>query len=79
MPPGALQSALDLAEPDQVLFPFLIDPLPGLFDRHARHHILGIRYVSSQMRHKVLLFPKLSPWYYSPGLLLEGLLSAGWS
>jgi LuxR family maltose regulon positive regulatory protein len=38
----ALQSALDLAEPDQVLFPFLIDPPPGLFDRHARHHILGI-------------------------------------
>ena len=38
----ALQSALDLAEPDQVLFSFLIDPPPGLFDRHTRHHILGI-------------------------------------
>jgi hypothetical protein len=38
----ALQSALDLTEPDQVLFPFLIDPPPGVFDCHTRHHILGI-------------------------------------
>jgi LuxR family maltose regulon positive regulatory protein len=35
----ALQRALDLAEPDEVLFPFLIDPLPGLFDRHGQHRI----------------------------------------
>jgi LuxR family maltose regulon positive regulatory protein len=34
----ALQRALDLTEPDQVLPLFLIHPLPGLLDRRARHH-----------------------------------------
>ena len=34
----ALQRALDLTEPDQVLPLFLIHPPPGLHDRHARHH-----------------------------------------
>jgi LuxR family transcriptional regulator, maltose regulon positive regulatory protein len=33
----ALERALDLAEPDHVLIEFLIDPAPGLFERHARH------------------------------------------
>jgi LuxR family transcriptional regulator, maltose regulon positive regulatory protein len=33
----ALQRALDLTEPDQVLPLFLIHPPPGLLDRHARH------------------------------------------
>jgi LuxR family maltose regulon positive regulatory protein len=33
----ALERALDLAEPDRVLIPFLIDPAPGLLERHARH------------------------------------------
>jgi LuxR family transcriptional regulator, maltose regulon positive regulatory protein len=32
----ALERALDLAEPEGLLFPFLIDPAPGLFDRHRR-------------------------------------------
>jgi LuxR family transcriptional regulator, maltose regulon positive regulatory protein len=35
----ALQRALDFAEHDQVLLPFLIDPPPGLFERQAQHHI----------------------------------------
>jgi LuxR family maltose regulon positive regulatory protein len=34
----ALQRALDLTEPDQVLPLFLIRPPPGLLDRHARHY-----------------------------------------
>jgi LuxR family transcriptional regulator, maltose regulon positive regulatory protein len=32
-----LERALDLAEPDGVLLPFLLDPAPGLLERHARH------------------------------------------
>jgi LuxR family maltose regulon positive regulatory protein len=33
----ALERALDVAEPDLVLFPFLIHPAPGLLERHARN------------------------------------------
>jgi LuxR family maltose regulon positive regulatory protein len=32
----ALERAMDLAEADLVLFPFLIHPVPGLLERHAR-------------------------------------------
>ena len=32
----ALERALDLAEPDLMLFPFLIHPVPALLERHAR-------------------------------------------
>ena len=34
----ALQHALDLAEPDQVLCSLLIRSAPGLLEPHARHH-----------------------------------------
>jgi LuxR family transcriptional regulator, maltose regulon positive regulatory protein len=33
----AVERALDLAEPDLVLFPFLIHPAPGLLEHHARN------------------------------------------
>jgi LuxR family maltose regulon positive regulatory protein len=33
----ALERALDLAEPDGVLLPFLLNPAPELLERHARH------------------------------------------
>jgi len=33
----ALERALDRAEPDGQLLPFLLHPVPGLLDRHARH------------------------------------------
>jgi LuxR family transcriptional regulator, maltose regulon positive regulatory protein len=33
---SALERALDLAEPDGQLLPFLLHPAPGLLDRHAR-------------------------------------------
>ena len=33
----ALESALDLAEPDCALSYFLLQPAPGLLERHARH------------------------------------------
>jgi LuxR family maltose regulon positive regulatory protein len=32
----AVERALDLAEPDHVLFPLLLYPAPGLLERHAR-------------------------------------------
>src|SRR2546430_13001720 len=32
----AVERALDLAEPDLVLFPFLTYPVPALLERHAR-------------------------------------------
>jgi LuxR family maltose regulon positive regulatory protein len=34
----ALERALDIAESDLVLFPFLIYPAPGLLERHTRNH-----------------------------------------
>jgi LuxR family transcriptional regulator, maltose regulon positive regulatory protein len=33
----ALERAFDLAEPNHVVISFLIDPAPGLLERHARH------------------------------------------
>ena len=32
----ALERALDLAQPEGLLFPFLLDPAPGLLERHRR-------------------------------------------
>jgi LuxR family maltose regulon positive regulatory protein len=34
---GALERALDLAEPDGAITPFALYPSPGLLERHARH------------------------------------------
>jgi LuxR family maltose regulon positive regulatory protein len=47
----ALEHALDLAEPDSVLFPFLLHPAPGLLERHARR----------RTRHAALISEILSP------------------
>jgi LuxR family transcriptional regulator, maltose regulon positive regulatory protein len=47
----ALERALDVAEPDRVLMPFLVHPAPRLLERHHRHatahaalisHVLGL-------------------------------------
>jgi LuxR family transcriptional regulator, maltose regulon positive regulatory protein len=35
---NALERALSLAEPDGALEPFLLHPVPGLLERHARNH-----------------------------------------
>jgi len=35
---NALERALDLAEPDGALAPFLLSPAPDLLERHVRHH-----------------------------------------
>jgi LuxR family maltose regulon positive regulatory protein len=36
----ALERALDLAEPDGLLWPFLCHPAPALLERHARHRTM---------------------------------------
>jgi LuxR family maltose regulon positive regulatory protein len=40
----ALEHALDLAKPEGLLFPFLLDPAPGLLERHRR---LGTAHAST--------------------------------
>jgi LuxR family transcriptional regulator, maltose regulon positive regulatory protein len=42
----ALPHALGVAESDQVLSPFLVQPSPDLFDRHARHHAVNAALIS---------------------------------
>ena len=43
----ALERALDLAKPEDLLLPFLLDPAPGLLDRHRR---LGTAHVGLYLR-----------------------------
>jgi DNA-binding CsgD family transcriptional regulator len=42
----ALERALDAAEPDRVLYPFLIHPAPGLLERHSRHRTRHLALIS---------------------------------
>lgn len=42
----ALEHALDLARPEGLLFPFLLDPAPGLLDRHRRTGTAHSRLIS---------------------------------
>ena len=69
----ALERALDLAEPDGVLFLFLVHPAPGLLERHARHsaHAALIAEILSQLAGR-----RLAPGY-SP--LVAALARAGTS
>ncbi len=42
----ALERALDLAEPECLLFPFLYDPAPALLERHRRHGTAHARLIA---------------------------------
>jgi LuxR family maltose regulon positive regulatory protein len=42
----ALERALDLAAPENLLFPFLFDPAPDLLDRHRRHGTAHARLIA---------------------------------
>jgi hypothetical protein len=42
----ALERALDCAEPESLLFPFLYDPAPDLLDRHRRHGTAHARLIA---------------------------------
>jgi LuxR family maltose regulon positive regulatory protein len=55
----ALEHALDLAEPDGVLLWFLLHPVPGLLERHARHsaHAVLINEIQSLLAAGKLIAP----------------------
>ena len=42
----ALERALELAEHDRVLVPFVVDPVPELLERHVRHHTAHAELIS---------------------------------
>jgi LuxR family maltose regulon positive regulatory protein len=42
----ALERALDLTEPDRLLYPFLIHPAPGLLERHARRRTAHVALIA---------------------------------
>ena len=71
----ALERALDLAEPDGLLFPFLLHPVPGLLDRQARQrtaHSALIRKIMSALGEGTQTAPAMS----SPEHLHEPLSQA---
>ena len=45
----ALERALDLAEPESLLFPFLFDPAPDLLDRHRGHGTAHTRLIGETL------------------------------
>jgi LuxR family transcriptional regulator, maltose regulon positive regulatory protein len=60
----ALERALDLAEPDGLLFPFLLHPFPELFERHARQrtaHPALIRKIIRALGDKAPALPAAGP------------------
>ncbi len=42
----ALERALDIAEPDGAVLPFLLHPVPGLLERHPRHRTMHSSLIS---------------------------------
>ena len=59
---GAIERALDIAEPDLMLFPFLIHPSPRLLAQHARdcakHASLAAQILSLLPHHEGVLVPQ---------------------
>ena len=45
----ALERALDIAEPDGAVLPFLLHPVPGLLERHPRHRTLHASLIAEIM------------------------------
>jgi LuxR family transcriptional regulator, maltose regulon positive regulatory protein len=71
----ALERALDLAEPDGLLFPFLLHPVPDLLERHARQrtaHPALIRKIISVLGRR----PPAAPATVPPEHLPEPLSQA---
>ncbi len=72
----ALERGLDLAEPDGLLFPFLLHPVPELLERHARErtaHPTLIRKIISVLGGRTPAAPAAGP----PEHLPEPLSQAG--
>ena len=75
----ALKRALDLAEPDGLIFPFLLHPVPGLLERHARHlaaHPALISKIMSALGERTPATPAASPAEYPSECLPEPLSQA---
>jgi len=68
---AAIERALDLAEPDGVLLPFLIYPAPGLLERHVRRRTAHAALVA-EIR-DLLAGTQAAPPPSRPGPLLEPL------
>jgi LuxR family transcriptional regulator, maltose regulon positive regulatory protein len=65
----ALERALDLAEPDGLLFPFLLHPVPELLERHARQrtaHPALIRKIISALGGRTPAAPAADPPEHLP-------------
>ena len=45
----ALEQALDIAEPDGAVLPFLLHPVPGLLERHPRHRTVHASLIAEIM------------------------------
>jgi LuxR family maltose regulon positive regulatory protein len=67
----ALERALNLAEPDGVLLWFLVYPVPGLLERHARHGTAHASLVADIL--SLLAGRQLAPRPAGPEPLLEPL------
>jgi LuxR family maltose regulon positive regulatory protein len=65
----ALERGLDLAEPDGLLFPFLLHPVPELLERHARQrtaHPALIRKIISVLGGRTPAVPAARPPEHLP-------------
>jgi LuxR family maltose regulon positive regulatory protein len=71
---AALEHALEIAEPDGVLFPFLLYPAPDLLERHPRHRTAHAGLLA-QVR-ALLGGAALTPKHRDPAPLLEPLSEA---
>ncbi len=67
----ALERALDLAEPDEVLTPFLLSPVQALLDRHPPHRTAHASLIA-EIR-SLYAGARLAPQPPSPGPLAEPL------
>jgi LuxR family transcriptional regulator, maltose regulon positive regulatory protein len=67
----ALEHALDLAEPDRVLLPFLLSPVQALLERHAAHRTAHASLIA-EIR-SLLAGARLVPQPSMPGPLTEPL------
>ena len=70
----ALERGLDLAEPDGLLFPFLLHPLPELLERHARQrsaHPALLRKIISVLGGRTPAAPAAGPPEYLPERLSQ--------
>ena len=70
----ALEHALDLAEPDRVLLPFLLHPVSGLLERHVPHRTAHAALIAEIQ--SLLSGRKSAPASAGPRMALEPLSSS---